>query len=259
MTLHDKTHAPVGMLDSGLGGLTVLKSTARLLPQENFIYYADFKHSPFGGRTKAELIGILEEVVSELLRRGVKALVFASNTATSAAIEFFRDKLDMPVIGLEPALKPAVQGTPRGKILVLATELTLREEKFRKLYESYQTQDGIILKSCPGLVEIIDAGLDDPQVMDTYLTRLFEEVDRAAIQTVVLGCTHYVIIKKAILKHFDPGVQGIDGNEGAARRLAAVLAQCQLLNTSGYNGQVELFSSNPEKTGLLQKQYRLLE
>lgn len=259
MYQYDKQEAPVGLLDSGLGGLTVLRTTAKYLPYENFIYYADLLHSPFGGRFKKELIEILENVVTELLQRKVKALVFASNTATSAAIDFFRNKLKIPLVGLEPALKPAVQNTLQGKILVLATELTLREEKFKKLHESYQSSSNIILKSCPGLVEIIDAGLDDSTILENYLSILFEDIDCSKIQTVVLGCTHYIIIKKKILKHFNPHVLCFDGNEGAARRLTRILSEENLLNTTGRKRYIEFISSIPEHTCLLKKQYQLLE
>ncbi len=248
----DKSQTPIGMLDSGLGGLTVLRTAMNYLPNEQFIYLADFKHSPFGGRTKAELVNILSDVVETLLKRGVKALVFASNTATSAAIETFRASLSIPVVGLEPALKPAVQITPRGQVLVLATELTLREEKFQRLFESYKDQADIILKSCPGLVELIDAGLYNSEELDRYLGELFSGIPHQEIRTVVLGCTHYIIVKKQILKHLPAGVISVDGNEGVARQLEHVLARERLLNGNARVGnRVELCSTEREKIPLM--------
>jgi glutamate racemase len=246
------------MLDSGLGGLTVLKAAARALPNEDFVYLADFKHSPYGGRSKSDMLHLLDGAVETLLGQGVKALVLASNTATSAGAEGLRSRLDLPVLGLEPALKPAVEAVPTGLILVLATELTLKEEKFRRLYESYQTRGHILLQSCPGLVELIDAGEAATPALDKVLQGLLGGLDRAAVRAVVLGCTHYVLVREAIMKHFSPGVLCLDGNEGLVRQLSRVLAEKSLLAGGGRNGQVRLLSSDPGKLSFLEKQYRLL-
>jgi glutamate racemase len=173
-------------------------------------------------------------------------------------VEVLRESLPIPVIGLEPALKPAVEATPEGKILILATELTLKEEKFRRLYESYRDRGDIILQSCPGLVELIDAGQGGQDEVAAYLDRLFAPLDRAAIRTVVLGCTHYVIIRREILARFLPGTLGLDGNEGVARHLADVLNRLGRLNRGPAPGRVELLSSDSAKTAMLEDQYRKL-
>jgi glutamate racemase len=246
------------MLDSGLGGLTVLAAAARLLPQEDFFYLADFKHSPFGGRSKAELLRLLDGAVEILLGKGIKALVLASNTATSAAAETLRVSLKIPVLGLEPALKPAVQAVPAGVILVLATELTLKEEKFNRLYESYRTRGDIVLKSCPGLVELIDSGRAVAPELDDYLENLFASLDRRAIKAVVLGCTHYVLVREQILRHLDPGVLCLDGNEGVVRQLARVLKEKNLQAGDGRSGEISLLSSDPAKLPFLETQYQQL-
>jgi glutamate racemase len=255
--MSDPTRAPIGMLDSGLGGLTVLKTAVRHLPHEDFIYLADFKHSPFGGRSKAELLQLLEGAVGQLLAQGVKALVLASNTATSAAAETLRARLAIPVLGLEPALKPAVESVPTGLILVLATELTLKEEKFNRLYESYRSRGGIVLKSCPGLVELIDSGQAGLPVLDGYLDKLFAGLERSQVSAVVLGCTHYVLIREQILRHFAPNVLCLDGNEGIVRQLAKVLHEKGLLAQDGNSGEVRLLSSDSEKLPLLERQFGL--
>ena len=254
MTNHSN---PIGLLDSGLGGLTVLKTAAGRLPQEHFIFYADLKHSPYGGRSKAELAGLIQQAVAVLLKKNIKALVLASNTATSAAVETLRARLAIPVIGVEPALKPAVQATPRGKILVLATELTLREEKFIRLYGQYQERGNIILKSCPGLVEIIDRGILQGRELDDCLSDLFRGLTDEPIATLVLGCTHYILIKDAIRRHFPGAANCLDGNEGVARQLAKVLSEHTSVPGSGM-GSVEFLSSLPEKLPLLENIYRQL-
>jgi glutamate racemase len=252
-------HAPIGMLDSGLGGLTVLKTATRLLPGEDFVYLADFKNSPFGGRSKAELLPLLDRSLETLMSgQGIKALVLASNTATSAAADALRSRLDLPVLGLEPALKPAVQAVPEGVILVLATELTLKEAKFNRLFESYRSRGNIVLKSCPGLVELIDAGQAGTPVLEQYLKALFATLDRRAVRAVVLGCTHYVLIRSAIVKHFGPDVLCLDGNEGVVRQLKKILTEKGLLAAVGQVGKVQLLSSDLAKLPFLEQQYALL-
>ncbi|NTV51973.1 MAG: glutamate racemase [Candidatus Firestonebacteria bacterium] len=258
MSNREPARAPIGMLDSGLGGLTVLKTAVRLLPFEDFNYLADFKHSPFGGRSKTELLGLLDDAVEKLLAQGIKALVLASNTATSAAAEVLRARLPIPVLGLEPALKPAVLAVPEGVILVLATELTLREEKFNRLYESFRARGGIVLKSCPGLVELIDSGQAGTPAIDAYLRSLFADLEPSAVRAVVLGCTHYVFVREAIMRHFGPEVLCWDGNEGVVRQLTRVLEENNLLAGAGRGGEIRFFSSDPGKLQFLEKQYGLL-
>lgn len=249
--------APIGFLDSGLGGLTVLKAASEILPEENFVYYADFKNSPYGGRPKDEVIDILGRAVSELMKKGIKALVFACNTATIASVEVFRKRLSIPVIGMEPALKPAVLAAPGGTVLVLATELTLKEEKFRKLYESYRDKANIILKSCPGLVELIDSG-EPGEKVDMYLSGLLSDYKNVAIHAVVLGCTHYVLVKDAIARQLSPGAACMDGNLGVSRRLSGVLAKENLCNHDGLAGRVEYLSSDKSKLSFLENRYKQL-
>jgi glutamate racemase len=249
---------PIGMLDSGLGGLTVLRRASSLLPYENFIFYGDLKHSPYGGRSKDELIGLIGEVVDILLTRGIKALVLASNTGTSAAALHLRENLTIPVIGTEPALKPAIQAKRPGKILVLATQLTLKEEKFHRLYQQYQDQASIILKSCPGLVELIDSGLTSGKQLDDYLTGLFQDVKHEPISTLVLGCTHYIIVQDQILKHFGNRPLCLDGNDGVARQIRNLLDQEGMLNTGPQPGMIQFLSSDPDRLQLLEKTYQEL-
>jgi len=251
-------HKPIGMLDSGLGGLTVLRTVRDHLPHEDVIYYADMKHSPYGGRKKHELVVIIERAVDELLGQGIKALVLASNTGTSAGVERLRERLKIPVVGLEPALKPAIALANQGMILVLATQLTLREEKFNHLYEQYKNKAAIHLKSCPGLVELIDNGHSEEPALDDYLATLFRDLPAGPIATVVLGCTHYVIVKDAILRHL-PGVKNcLDGNDGVARQIHSVLSREHLLNTGTTQGKIQFMNSNPDKLAFLEQSFQKL-
>ena len=192
-----------------------------------------------------------------LVEMGSKALVVACNPATSAAVDLLRQEFSLPVIGMEPAIKPAL--AEGGKVLVMATPLTLREEKFRRLYHRYATgTDEVALLPCPGLVELIESGIIAVTALENLLSTLFRELNTAEITTVVLGCTHYLFIKNTLQKML-PGVKFIDGNLGTVRQLKRVLAAKNLLRPAGNpGGQVELFASGGEPSlTLLRKLYKI--
>ncbi|MEA5067560.1 MAG: glutamate racemase, partial [Christensenellaceae bacterium] len=152
---------PIGVFDSGVGGVSVLRSLVRVLPGERYLYYGDTRNAPYGDRAEAEIRSLTRAAAERLLGQGVKALVIACNTATSAAAEALRCALDIPVIGMEPALKPAALARGRGKVLVMATAATLRQGKFRALMERYG-RDALVAP-CPGLMEFVERGeLDSP-------------------------------------------------------------------------------------------------
>ncbi|MFZ5641437.1 MAG: glutamate racemase, partial [Bacillota bacterium] len=155
--------------------------------------------------------------------------VVACNTATSVAINEIRTRLDIPVVGMEPALKPAVECAGRGQIAVMATPMTLREKKFHDLLQRYDEQKEIVLLPCPGLVELIEKGCRSGPEIRAYLTGLFAPVDKQELTAIVLGCTHYIFIKDEISQMVDDCVQVIDGNCGTAKQLQRVLTQEGLL------------------------------
>lgn len=248
---------PIAFFDSGAGGLTVLALAARLLPAENFLYYGDTANAPYGTKDKEEVRALSMRAAEFLLAKGCKALVVACNTATSAAVDLLRETFPLPIVGMEPAIKPAL--AEGGKVLVMATPLTLREEKFRRLYDRYATaKDEVTLLPCPGLVELIESGIIAGPALENFLRGLFSEVDTSGIATVVLGCTHYLFIK-ATLQKMLPGVKFIDGNLGTVRQLKRVLTAGKLLR-SGPNParQVEILASGGEQSlVLLQKLYKI--
>ena len=182
---------PIAVFDSGLGGLTVLRALRDRLPQEDYFYFADTRFLPYGDRPEVFLRerGVL--IAKALARRGVKALVIACNTATAAAAEAIRAAIDLPVVALEPGVKPAVALTQSGVIGVLATTRTLESERFQRLVGNHAHHLQVIAQACPGLAEAIEAqGPDSPQVavlLDTFVAPLAA----AAADVVVLGCTHY--------------------------------------------------------------------
>ena len=245
--MHEANRAlPVGVLDSGVGGVSVLREMARLMPSEHFLYYGDQANTPYGTRAEGEIRVLAFAAVEQLRARAIKALVVACNTITSAAITEIRARYDMPVVGMEPALKPASGLRVNGKVLVLATPATLRQAKFLQLYEQYG-QHALALP-CPGLMEFAERGEFEGEGIDRFLRALLHPVQDAKVDAVVLGCTHYVFLKKAIAAVL-PGAQLIDGNLGTARRLQFLLSEADLLSLSG-EGEVEFLTSGDPKTVL---------
>ena len=233
---------PIGVFDSGVGGVSVLRDLVRLLPRERFIYYGDNKNAPYGTRSEEEIRALSLDVANWLLSRDVKAMLVACNTATSAAIQTLRERLSIPVVGMEPALKPAYELHADGKILVLATPATLRQAKFHRLYERYR--EHAVALPCPELVEFVESGRCEGDEIDAYLARRFADVQGEKLAAAVLGCTHFSFLKKALGRAL-PGVPLLDGNEGSARRLEYLLRENGTLREDG-EGSVEFFTSGDE-------------
>ncbi|MGE5473252.1 MAG: glutamate racemase [Ignavibacteriales bacterium] len=214
---------PVGVFDSGIGGITVLANIIRTLPGQRFIYFGDTKNAPYGTKDSETILKHTMNAADFLLDKGIKALVVACNTATSAGINKLRETLSIPVIGMEPALKLAVDNGNGGSIAVMATSLTIRERKFNHLMENFSSKADVIPVACPGLVELIEAGEWGGPSIHSYLKEKFLDKDIEKITDVVLGCTHYIFIKKAVKDFFGNKVNVLDGNEGTARHLKRVL------------------------------------
>jgi len=245
-------NSPIGVFDSGVGGIGTLAALCRELPQERFLFYGDTANAPYGTKTREEVMGCVSRIVDHLLEQDVKAVVIACNTATAVAAAELRAKYELPIIGIEPALKPASEIRREGSILVMATPMTLKLEKFRALYERYG--EGAIPLPCPGLMELVEREADDEA--RRYLVELFSPYDLNKVDAVVLGCTHYVFLRPILKGILPETVSVLDGNEGTARQLRRVLAQRNLL--SGGQGSVTLETSgDPER--VLPVMQRLLE
>ena len=233
---------PIGVFDSGVGGVSVLRELVRQLPRERFIYYGDNKNAPYGTRSEEEIRALSLDVAKWLLGRDIKAMLVACNTATSAAIQTLRERLSIPVVGMEPALKPAYELHAEGKILVLATPATLRQAKFHRLYARYG--EHAVALPCPELVEFVESGRCEGDEIDAYLARRFEAVRGEKLAAAVLGCTHFIFLTRALAKAL-PGVPLLDGNEGSARRLEYLLRENGTLCEEG-EGSVEFHTSGDE-------------
>ena len=219
----------IGCLDSGIGGISVLVSTKKLLPEEDFLYFADINSAPYGDKSTDEVRDIVLNSVNYLLTWDIKALLLACNTATSASVEMLRNLLDIPIFGVEPALKPAVKES-LGRIIVLGTDLTLREEKFSNLLNKMGRAKDIVTIACPGLMEMVENDPRRPEV-GKYLQKLLAPYEDN-IGSIVLGCTHYIFLKPWFKKYY-PDVMIFDGNDGVARQLTKVLTEEDLLGGTG--------------------------
>lgn len=236
--------APIGFFDSGLGGISILRQTRKLLPGENCLYYGDSLNAPYGVRPLEEVQRLTLEAGSYLIDLGVKALVLACNTATSAAAALLREKYpDLIIIGTEPALKPAVERHPGGRILVLATAMTLSEQKFADLWQQFDDQAEIVPIPCSGLMEFVERGEMDGEAVEAYLLEKLEPFTKVPVDAVVLGCTHYPFLAPVIRRLLGRAPELLDGGEGVARQLQRLLAQKGLLNPQPVPGRVEFVNS----------------
>ena len=233
----------IGFFDSGIGGMTVLHQALRFLPNEDYIFYADTLHVPYGEKPKEEVREYIFNAVDFMANQGIKALVIACNTATSIAVDDLRRKYDFPILGIEPAVKPAVQNCEgkRKKVLVLATNLTLREEKFHNLVESIDHHDIVDSLPLPGLVEFAENFEFREEKVVPYLKEELSSFDLKQYGTIVLGCTHFPYFENSIKKIFPEEVDIISGSIGTAKNLKRILEARNQLNDG--TGDILFFKS----------------
>ena len=228
MSLHNNN--PIGVFDSGVGGISVLKHIHVLLPHESLLYLADSLYAPYGNKTAEEITARCMILADFLIAQNVKALVVACNTATAAAIDELRETFDIPIIGMEPAVKPAAEASKNGVIGVLATVGTLKSAQFAALLESYGRNVKVVTQACVGLVECIERGeLDTPEtkaLIRLYATPLLAK----GADTIVLGCTHYPLVRPFIEEIVGSNVAIIDTGAAVAKQLQKKLAEANLLS-----------------------------
>lgn len=254
----DNKNRPIGFFDSGVGGLSVMKEAIQVMPNENYIYFGDSKNAPYGVKSVEEVRDLTFKAVEFLLNKGVKGIAIACNTATSAAVADLRKVYpDLPLVGIEPALKPAVELNKDGNILIMATSMTLKEEKFNRLMNRYKDRASIITVPCPGLVEFIESGKLDGKEVEEYLFEKMNTYNGGKIASIVLGCTHYPFIKDTLVKIIGKDITIIDGGLGTAKELRRRLREKNLLTESKENGTIEIINSS-NKNEVIDLSYRLL-
>lgn len=251
--------APIAVFDSGVGGISVLRELVHIMPKENFYYYGDSANAPYGTKSLQEVRKLTIDHVDRFIAEGAKAVVVACNTATSAAVRLLRQKYEnVPIIGIEPALKPAVLSRENPNIVVMATPMTIREEKFHNLMDRYTHMAHIIPLPCPGLMEYIEHGDIQGEELETFLEKLFDPFDKQKLDAVVLGCTHYPFVSRELKIVLGEDVALFDGGEGVARETKRRLEVKELLSEDERPGEIVFANSEntPEKISLCK---RLLE
>lgn len=236
-------HAPIGLFDSGVGGLSVLRAIRAELPHEDLIYVADSAYVPYGDKTHHFVVGRAFALTQFLVDQGAKAIVVACNTATAAAIGRLRAHFALPIVGVEPALKPAVAATRSGVVAVLATAGTLQSESFEHLVERYGQPVRVLAQACPGLAECVEAcDLDGPHTR-ALVERYTAPLLAAGADTLVLGCTHYPFLMPVVAEVVGPGVTILETGAPVARQLQHVLAAGNLLAKRSTDGAVHFWTS----------------
>ena len=221
----------IGVFDSGLGGISVLRHLVRLMPQEKFLYFGDSANAPYGTKTREEVKELSFAAARKLMDRGIKALVVACNTATSAAINDLREAYpELIIVGIEPALKLAADKFPGGALGVMATPMTLRERKFAALMAKYEGNCRVYKLPAPGLVELIESGRADSPETDALLKKLFETCPEKP-DAVVLGCTHYPFAHASLRRVLGENTALLDGGDGTARETRRRLENKGLLRS----------------------------
>lgn len=221
---------PIGVFDSGIGGLSVLQEVRRLLPNENLIYVGDSAHAPYGDRSAEHVRQRSQFIADFLLDKNAKALVIACNTATAEAASLLRKTLDVPVIGMEPAIKPAAELSKSGVIGVLATQRTINSERLLGLTERYAKNKKVLAQACPGLVEQVEHGDLSSKATDTLLKQYIEPLLAQGADALILGCTHYPFLLPAIRKITGEQIEILETGHPVASQLKRVLEKNQLIN-----------------------------
>lgn len=236
---------PIAVFDSGVGGISVLKHIHRLLPNEHLLYVADSIHAPYGNKSATEIQARCFAIADFLIAKDAKALVVACNTATAAAIDQMRAKYRLPIIGMEPAVKPAAAASSSGIIGVLATTGTLQSAQFAALLESYGRNVEVVTQACVGLVECVERGELSHDSTRALVKQYCKPLLDQGADSIVLGCTHYPFLKPLIQEVVGKGVVLIDTGAAVANQLKSRLFEQGLLATNHQFASVNFWSNSP--------------
>lgn len=251
---------PIGIFDSGMGGVSTLRALVKTLPHENYLYFGDSIHAPYGSRTEEEIRALTIQNVDNLIAQGCKAVVIACNTATAAAVKEIRSKYPhMPIIGLEPALKPAVLSKVHPRVVVMATPYTLKSEKFLQLRRKFENQAEIISMPCPHIVPFVEKLEMDSPELEAHIREYYAPYLDKPIDGIVLGCTHFPFATRTIRRVVGPGPVFFDSAKGVGRQVRKLLKLYHLENPSTAAGEVIFQNSKGEEAVKLCRSLFLLE
>lgn len=229
---------PIGVFDSGVGGISVLRELYKIMPEEDYIYFGDSMNAPYGTKPVEEIRRLTIANVKTLLGQGAKGIVVACNTATAAAVRMLREMYPkLPLVGIEPAVKPAALQPGHPRVLVMATPMTIRGDKYKNLMARYEDKADIIGLPCPGLMEFVESGNTDGDDLRAFLLELLSPYLRD-IDAIVLGCTHYPFVRAAITQIAGERVRIYDGGNGTAREMRRRLAVAGLCTERSRQGNV---------------------
>lgn len=248
---------PIGVFDSGIGGLSILMELRHQLPNEDLFYYADTANFPYGKRPREQVIELAEAAVRILVDRGAKLVVVACNSASTAAVESLRRTFSVPFIGMEPAVKPAASAARTGTIGVLATDVTLNGPTFARLVERFAGGLQVLTDPVVGLVESVERGIQGSEETERLLRRAVEPMLERGVDTIVLGCTHFPLARDQIERICGPDVKIIDSGSAVVRQTKRILEEASLLSDRNRPGEVEFLSSG-DRAAFQQKLRRLL-
>lgn len=242
----------IGVFDSGLGGISVLKELSQFMPNERYLYFGDSAFAPYGQKDREAITQRCIHICDTFLSMGVKAIVIACNTATSACVNELRKRYqDIPIIGMEPALKPAVYGKENQTVVVMATNFTLREKKFATLLAQYEANNHICKLPCPKLVEIVESNrLEDEDYVKEVLHGYLDTMPLAQTDSIVLGCTHFVFFKKMIQTIVGDQITIIDGNLGTSKHVKELLEEKGCVQNEEGKGGITFLNSSEDESYL---------
>ena len=235
----------LGIFDSGIGGLSVTREIQQLLPHENLIYLADQNHLPYGPRSLEEIRGFMEGVTRYFLTQRAKVIVIACNTASAASLHYLRERFrgDASFVGMEPAVRPAARDTERGTIGVIATAATFQGELYASLIDRFAQGIKVIRRACPELVTLAERGGPWTEIDHQQTALLLQEIRGAEVDQLVLGCTHFALLKPLLQNIMGAGVMIVDPAPAVARQVARILERRKKLAPPGQDGRVTYLTS----------------
>lgn len=236
---------PVGVFDSGVGGLTVAREIMRQLPQENIVYFGDTARVPYGSKSQSNIIRFSRQIIHFLETKRVKAIVIACNTASALALETVRKEVDIPIIGvIEPGARAAVRETRNGKIGVVGTEATINSETYTKVIQRLNPEAEVLGKPCPLFVPLVEEGFAKHKITDEVIDIYLSEMKKTDIDTMILGCTHYPLLRSKIMAYLGERVHIVNPAYETAIDLKSILGKNGTSNDSGRQATYEFYVSD---------------